>query len=105
MLGIGGMARAEISPSASPFSTDAILKEARQKREIGDLSGASVLYQEILDLESNHPAARKELAAVLMEAQVKAQASAPEAETSEATSAILENIKNKKGASKLKKDL
>jgi hypothetical protein len=64
-------------------SIEALLKEAREKKAQGDLTGAAVLYQKILKLEE-HQAARRELADVLIDAQIRD----PGADHSEASLSI-----------------
>lgn len=56
-----------------------LMQEAKSKAAKGDLSGAAVVYQEILEMDKNNEAARQGLKLLI----VKGQAAEPNAESSE----------------------
>lgn len=68
-------------------TVDSIVEEARLKTEDGDLEAAAGLYHKALQQDSENPEIRRELANVLVEANVRE----PHTESVEAISAIEEN--------------
>lgn len=70
---------------AEEAQVTAKLKEAEHKAEQGDLIGAAKAYNQVLQMDKNHKAARQGLAAVVTAAQIRD----PHGEQTDVISALL----------------
>lgn len=57
--------------SAETLQPELLIHQARQKAQEGDFESAAALYHEVLQTNKHHTIARKELAQILVEAQVQ----------------------------------